>query len=283
MQAYAEELRGNGRRLVLVPTMGALHDGHLALVRRACSEGDHVTVSIFVNPTQFSANEDLASYPRDLEADCAALTSVGGVDAVFAPEIGALYPSGSETQAIWVVSPEMTKHLCGHSRPWHFRGVLTVVLKLFACCKPHAAVFGLKDAQQFYLLKRMSYDLNLGIHVVGVPTVREADGLAMSSRNSYLKSAERTQAVVLSRAVTRARAVIEEGEQRGARIVAEMANIVAQAPLATLQYAEVVGTDTLSPVEDLVPGSQVLAAVAAYFGRARLIDNAIVKVPASKT
>lgn len=282
MQAHADELRANGRRLVLVPTMGSLHDGHLALVRRARSEGDHVTVSIFVNPTQFSPREDLASYPRDLDADCAALHSAGGVDAVFAPEIEALYPSGAEAQAIWVVSPELSKHLCGHYRPWHFRGVLTVVLKLFACCKPHAAVFGLKDAQQFYLLKRMCHDLNLRIDAVGVPTVREADGLALSSRNAFLSSAERTQAVVLSRAVTLAREVIEKGEQRGARIVAEMANIIAQAPLATLQYAEVVSTDTLSPVEDLVPGSQVLAAVAAYFGRARLIDNAIVKVPASK-
>ncbi len=282
MQAYADEQRRKGHRLVLVPTMGTLHAGHLALVNRARREGDHVTVSIFVNPTQFSPDEDLASYPCDFEADCDALGSTGKVDAVFAPEVDELYPDGAEAQAIWITSPELTKYLCGQYRPGHFRGVLTVVLKLFACCKPHVAVFGLKDAQQFYLLRRLSHDLALGIHIAGEPTVREADGLALSSRNAYLNSAERAQAVVLSRAVAQARELMEHGQQQSAPVVAKMTSIIAQAPLATLQYAEVVRTDTLVPVKAFSPGDEIMAAVAVYFDRTRLIDNAIVKIPLSQ-
>ena len=279
MRARAEALRREGRTLALAPTMGGLHEGHLALVRAARSHGDHVTVSIFVNPTQFGPEEDYADYPRDLAGECAALTAQGGVDVVFAPSAEELYPGGAKAQRVWVDSPELSAHLCGRHRPGHFRGVLTVVTKLFQCCLPHAALFGLKDAQQYFILRKLSRDLLLGVRIVGVETVREPDGLALSSRNAYLSQEERAQAVVLSRAVREARRAIEAGERRPTAVVEAMARMISEAPAAKLQYAEVVGAQSLQPMERIAPGQEVLAAVAAFLGAARLIDNAIVRAP----
>jgi pantoate--beta-alanine ligase len=278
MQAEAEAGRCAGRRLALVPTMGALHRGHLALVedarRRVGAEG-HVTVSIFVNPTQFGPGEDFDAYPRTLEADLDELRRVGGVDVVFAPSVKAMYPDGTAT-SVQVVGLDQV--LCGAHRPGHFDGVTTIVTKLFLACRPDLAVFGKKDAQQFLILRRMVRDLGFGVEVVGVETVREPDGLALSSRNRYLGEEERKQAVVLSRAVSAARAQADTGERRAAALVDSMREAVAAAPLARLQYAEVVDADTLAPVETLRPGQEVLAAVAVYFDGARLIDNTFITI-----
>jgi len=277
MQDAADRLRAQGRRLVLVPTMGSLHQGHLELVRAAAAEGDHVTVSIFVNPTQFGPGEDLERYPRDLESDLRLLEAADVVDAVFAPTIEAMYPDGSPGLT-WVTVDRMGDHLCGARRPGHFRGVATVVAKLFTACRPHAAVFGLKDAQQFFILGRMVKDLGFGVRMVGVETVRERDGLALSSRNRYLDPDERSQAVALFRAVSAARELVEGGERRAAVIAARMEEEVAAADLGRLEYAEVADVKDLQPVRELRPGMTVVAAVAVFFGRARLIDNAIVEV-----
>ncbi len=279
MQAEADARRAEGRRLALVPTMGALHEGHLALVREAHRHADHVTVSIFVNPTQFAPGEDYEQYPRTLDADVEKLERLGFVDAVFAPSPAAMYPDGPERHRTWVVVEGLDEHLCGRFRPGHFRGVTTVVSKLFLACRPHVAVFGLKDAQQFLILRRMVRDLNFGIEMVGVPTVREPDGLALSSRNVYLSPSERAQAAVLSRAVAEARRLAETGEQRARVLVESMLRILTQAPDARVQYAEVVDAETLQPIERLTPGQEVLAAVAVYFGQTRLIDNAFFRVP----
>lgn len=283
MQALAREQRRAGQRLVLVPTMGALHAGHLALVQEARRHGTHVTVSIFVNPTQFVPGEDFERYPRTLEQDMAALESIGGVDALFVPDVTAMYPGGVEQQRIWVTVEALDTALCGRYRPGHFKGVVTVVTKLFNSCRPDAAVFGLKDAQQFVILRRLVRDLCLGIDVVGLPTVREPDGLALSSRNRYLQPEERGQAVVLSQAVSEARRLVEEGEQHVEGIVEKMLNILARAPDARVQYAEVVSVETLQPLKRIRPGSEVLAAVAVFFGETRLIDNAFVLAPEGST
>ncbi|MEM6336257.1 MAG: pantoate--beta-alanine ligase [Bacteroidota bacterium] len=266
------------KRLALVPTMGALHRGHLSLVRRAKEVADHVTVSIFVNPTQFGPAEDLDRYPRTFEADVEALESVGGVDVVFAPTDQAMYPVEPRT---WVEVDGFDQHLCGAGRPGHFRGVSTIVTKLFIAATPDVAIFGLKDAQQFFLLKRMTLELGFPIELIGAPIVREDDGLAFSSRNRYLSAAHRTQAVVLSQAVRTAGAMVEDGELRSEALVGAMLQTLATAPDAEVEYAEVVDTATLHPVARLLPDQEVLAAVAARFGSTRLIDNCIVRVPAA--
>ena len=281
MQAAADEQRRAGRVLALVPTMGALHEGHLALVREARRRADHVTVSIFVNPTQFGPDEDFEQYPRRLQEDAGTLADLGGVDHIFAPTVEEMYPDGQAAQRVWVDVEDLDATLCGRYRPGHFRGVTTIVVKLFHCCKPHAAVFGQKDAQQLLILRRMVRDLSMDVEVVGVPTVREADGLALSSRNQYLSAEERAQAVVLSHAVEAARERIREGEQHPSASVEAMRHELAQAPDAEVQYAELVETATLTPVDRLEPGQEVLAAVAVYFRTTRLIDNAFVQVPPS--
>jgi pantoate--beta-alanine ligase len=196
MQEHAEGQRRAGSTLALVPTMGALHEGHLALVREAMGRAGHVTVSIFVNPTQFGPAEDFDRYPRDLGHDVELLAGLGGVDVVFAPAVEEIYPGGAGAQRFSVGIDELDRHLCGRHRPDHFRGVATVVAKLFNCCRPHLSFFGLKDAQQFVILRRLAREFHFGVEVVGVPTVRETDGLALSSRNRYLRPAERAQAVV---------------------------------------------------------------------------------------
>ena len=283
MQAEAEAARSAGRRLALVPTLGALHDGHLALVREArrqVGERGHVTVSVFVNPTQFGPGEDFEAYPRDLEADLEALAPLG-VEAVFAPAAAAMYPFGLPPFATVAVR-DLDRHLCGAHRPGHFEGVTTVVAKLFLACRPHVAVFGQKDAQQLAILRRMTAELGFGIELVGHPTVREADGLALSSRNAYLSGDERAQAVVLSRALRAVEAAVEAGERDAAALRASMEAAVAAAPLARLQYAEVVDADTLQPAETLAEESpsagRYLAALAVFFGGTRLIDNATLVV-----
>jgi pantoate--beta-alanine ligase len=277
MQAAAEAARCAGARLALVPTMGALHDGHLALVDAARQRGSHVTVSIFVNPTQFGPGEDFDRYPRTLEADLAALRQRGGVDCVFAPAVEDMYPAGASTT---VHVRELGRHLCGAHRPGHFDGVATVVTRLFTACRPHVAIFGSKDAQQLVIVTRLAADLGFGVEVAGVETVREPDGLAMSSRNRYLAPDERRQAVVLSRAVTEARLAIAGGERDARAVARAMAATVAEAPLARLQYAEVVDAETLQPLVEIAPRQRVLAAVAAYLGTTRLIDNQFADAPA---
>ncbi len=281
MQSRADAARCAGHTLALVPTMGALHRGHLALVaearRRAdaTGRGGHVTVSIFVNPTQFGPGEDFDAYPRTLDADLGALREAGGVDVVFAPEVSEMVGSAAATT---VDVAGLDAHLCGAHRPGHFRGVTTIVTKLFLACRPHVAVFGKKDAQQFLILRRMARDLGFGVEIAGVETVREADGLALSSRNRYLGDAARREAVVLSRAVAEARRLAEAGERRAAALVDAMRAQIDAAPLARLHYAEVVDTETLAPLETLRPGRTALAAVAVYFGDARLIDNTFLTI-----
>ncbi len=282
MQARADAARCAGRTLALVPTMGALHRGHLALVaeaRRRAGAAGHVTVSVFVNPTQFGPGEDFDAYPRTLEADLDALGAAGGVDLVFAPEVGEMYAAEAATT---VAVAGLDAHLCGAHRPGHFRGVTTVVAKLLLACRPHVAVFGKKDAQQLLILRRLVRDLGFGVEIAGVETVREADGLALSSRNRYLGEEARKQAVVLGQAVAEARRQAEAGERRAAALVDAMRARIGTAPLARLQYAEVVDAETLQPVETLRPGQTALAAVAVYFGEARLIDNTFIAIGGSE-
>jgi pantoate--beta-alanine ligase len=286
MQAEADAARAAGRRLALVPTMGALHAGHLALVedaRRRVGPGGHVAVSVFVNPTQFAPGEDFEAYPRTLDADGAALDGLGAgaVDAVFAPTAPEMYPFGLPPYATTAVR-DLDRHLCGAFRPGHFAGVTTVVAKLFLACRPHVAVFGEKDAQQLAILRRMTAEMGFGVEVAGHPIVREPDGLALSSRNAYLSEAERADALVLSRAVRAAEALAAGGERDAGRIAAAMAAEVAEAPAVRLQYAEVVDAEALQPVETLAAGGpsggRYLAAVAAFVGTTRLIDNATLSI-----
>ena len=281
MQAAAEAARAAGRRLALVPTMGALHHGHLALVADAHERADHVTVSVFVNPTQFAPGEDFDAYPRTLDADLAALEAAGGVDAVFAPTAEAMYPFGLPPLTTVSVGA-LGRHLCGPHRPGHFEGVATVVAKLLLACRPHLAAFGQKDAQQLAVLRRMTAELGFGVEVAGHPIVREADGLALSSRNRYLAPEERAQAVALHRALVAAEAAVERGERSAAALEALLRREVGVAPLARVQYAEVVDADALQPVDTLGRGGRAggryLAALAVFFGDTRLIDNTTLHV-----
>jgi pantoate--beta-alanine ligase len=241
-------------------------------------------VSVFVNPTQFGPDEDYEEYPRDLEGDRQKLEALG-VDAMFAPSVEEMYPSVADEQLpgplAWVEVEHLDEHLCGAYREGHFRGVTTVVTKLFHACKPDVAVFGTKDAQQYVIIQQLVEDLLFDVEVVGVPTVREDDGLARSSRNAYLDAEERAQAPVLYEAVTAAEEAIEGGEQDAQAVVRAMDQALAAAPDAEVEYAEVVDAHTLQPADRLSPGQEVLAAVAVYFGDTRLIDNAFVQVPAS--
>jgi pantoate--beta-alanine ligase len=284
MQAHADAARRDGQTLALVPTLGALHEAHLALVRRAIEEADHVTVSIFVNPTQFGPDEDYDEYPRDLEGDQEKLEALD-VDALFAPSVEEMYPYADDEALpgplAWVDVERLDDHLCGAYREGHFRGVTTVVTKLFHACKPDVAVFGKKDAQQYVIIQRLVDDLLLDVEIVGVPTVRESDGLAVSSRNTYLNEREREQAPVLHEAVTAAREAIERGEQAPDAVVEAMDEVLATAPDGEVEYASVVDANTLQPTDYLAPGQEVLVAVAVYFGETRLIDNDFVRVPAS--
>ena len=269
MQRWADDHRRAGRRIGFVPTMGYLHAGHLSLVAEARRRSDVSVASIFVNPLQFGANEDLARYPRDLERDSAALHGAG-TDVLFLPEVGAMYPEGFQTA---VTVERVTTGLCGASRPTHFRGVATVVAKLFNLVKPHVAVFGCKDFQQLVTIRRMVADLGFDIDVVGAPIVREPDGLAMSSRNAYLAPAERRAARCLWRALMAAAALVDGGETDAVRIVAAAQRVLSAEPLARTDYAELVDPDSLEPVS-AVRGPTLLA-IAARIGGTRLIDNCV--------
>ncbi|HVJ08489.1 MAG TPA: pantoate--beta-alanine ligase [Acidisarcina sp.] len=271
MQAACRDLRRQGKRIGLVPTMGALHAGHLSLVRAARAACDVVAVSIFVNPTQFGPNEDFSNYPRDLERDSALLLAEG-VDLVFAPSAEAMYPAGAST---FVTVEGISERLDGASRPGHFRGVTTVVSKLLHIVMPQRAFFGQKDAAQVAVLRWMVRDLNLDVELVICPIVREADGLALSSRNVYLDPEHRRQALVLSRAMTRAREVAAAGEHSSAKILQEARAVLASEPAVRIDYLAAVHPETLEDVADLREGA--LIAVAAYVGPTRLIDNVVIE------
>jgi pantoate--beta-alanine ligase len=277
LQAWADAARRAGERIALVPTMGALHAGHLALVGEARRRAQRVAVSIFVNPAQFDVAQDLAAYPRTFEADCEACAS-RGVDVIFAPGVEELYGPGYQT---WIEVAELAKPLCGAARPGHFRGVATVVAKLLVAAKPHVAVFGEKDFQQLALIRRLARDLGFDVAVVGVPTVREPDGLALSSRNVHLSREARPQALALVRALGAADAAVAAGERSRRRLLHLVREEIAKAPLATLDYAELVDPDSLSPSPERLAGPALLA-LAVFFPRAvpagatvRLIDNRV--------
>ena len=262
--------RKEGRTIGLVPTMGYLHEGHARLVKAAKAACDRVVVSVFVNPTQFGPNEDLESYPRDFKHDCALLESLG-TDLVFHPETSELYMPDACT---WVQVPDLTGNLCAKTRPTHFRGVCTVVSKLFHIVGPDQAFFGQKDAQQLAVIRRMVRDLNFDIKIVGCPIVREPDGLAKSSRNTYLNPQERQAALVLNRSLMDAKALIKSGETDTKRLLKVIRERIAAEPLATLDYAEAVDADSMAPVARVA--DNVLFAIAVYIGKTRLIDNFIV-------
>lgn len=257
-----------GARVGLVPTMGYLHEGHLSLVRRARQETDLVVVSIFVNPLQFGPREDYDRYPRDLDRD-AALLAPEGVDIVFAPSVEEMYPEPIRT---FVEVTGLTEGLCGASRPGHFRGVTTVVTKLFNIVEPDVAYFGEKDFQQLQVVRRMVRDLNMNVEIVGVPTVREPDGLALSSRNVYLRGREREAARILYRAIQRAQELVAQGQRDARALVEDLTAFIAREPLARVDYVAVVDPETLAPVERIE--GRVRLALAVYIGSTRLIDNA---------
>jgi pantoate--beta-alanine ligase len=271
MQLLAESLRPQGKRIGLVPTMGALHEGHLSLVKIASDIADVVVVSIFVNPTQFGPSEDYTKYPRPLEADLAACEAAG-VDYVFAPEVGEMYPKGYST---FVLEEHIAKPLEGASRPAHFRGVTTVVAKLFNVVRPHLAVFGQKDAQQVAVINKMAIDLNFDVEIVVAPTLREADGLAMSSRNRYLTHTQRIEALVINRALRKAADMVAAGERRVDRLIAEATHLIGQQRRVRIIYVSVVDLVTMEAIKgEIVPGKDVMT-IAVWVDEVRLIDNQI--------
>lgn len=260
-----------GLTVGFVPTMGYLHEGHKSLMQAARKNNDKVVVSVFVNPMQFGPNEDLESYPRNFEKDSALCESVG-VDLIFHPEPEEMYADGF---CSYVDMNGLTTELCGKSRPIHFRGVQTVVLKLFNIVKPDRAYFGQKDAQQLAVIKRMVKDLNVDTEIVGCPIVREADGLAKSSRNTYLNPDERQAALILSRSLKLGRELIENGETDAKAVIKAITDSINAEPLAKIDYVNVVDFDTITPVDRI--GKSVLVAIAVYIGKTRLIDNFIIE------
>lgn len=261
--------RKEGLTVGLVPTMGYLHEGHKSLIDRAVEENDRVVVSVFVNPIQFGPSEDLASYPRDLKRD-AGLCEEAGADLVFHPSDGEMY---FDDFCTYVDMEGLTKGLCGKTRPTHFRGVCTVVSKLFHIVAPDRAYFGQKDAQQLAVIRRMVRDLNFDLEIVGCPIVREEDGLAKSSRNTYLSEEERQAAVVLHQGLLAGEQLVKSGETDAAKIVGAITDVIGKEPLARIDYVELVEWDSLEPVTSV--RGEVLAAVAVYIGTTRLIDNFI--------
>ena len=269
MQQQAESWRREGKRIILVPTMGYLHEGHLALMRTARRLGDIVVVSIFVNPTQFGPGEDYERYPRDMDRDRRLVEEVGS-DVIFSPEAAEMYPAAYQT---YVDVTKVTQPLCGKSRPGHFRGVTTIVAKLFNIVKPHSAVFGEKDFQQLVAIRKMVEDLNFDIDIVGHSIVREVDGLAMSSRNAYLAPDERHSALRLNQSLDAAQTLVERGEKRGQVILERVRSFLAGDKAVRTDYVEILRPDTLEEVHTV--DGPVLLALAAYVGKARLIDNRI--------
>ncbi len=277
MQRWAETARLAGEKIACVPTMGYLHEGHLSLMREGRRRASRLVVSVFVNPTQFGPSEDLNSYPRDFDRDCALMEAIP-VDTVFAPQPADLYPPGFQT---WVEAAEITRGLCGAYRPGHFRAVATVVAKLFNIIKPHVALFGEKDYQQLRTIEQMVRDLNFDVEIVAMPIVREADGLAMSSRNAYLSPEQRASALAISRALRAAGQKLAQGVRR-AQELREAARVVLDAAgELNVQYLEVVDAQTLEPI-GLIE-APVLVAIAAWAGRTRLIDNCVLVPPPAPT
>jgi pantoate--beta-alanine ligase len=265
------DARASRKRLGLVPTMGALHEGHLSLVRAAKAQCDAVAVSIFVNPTQFGPTEDLSKYPRQFDRD-RQLLEKEGIEILFAPSVDEIYPDGAVT---WVLVEGLSEKLDGRSRPGHFRGVTTIVAKLFNIIEPDAAFFGQKDAAQLAVIRSMVWDLNFPVEIVACPIARESDGLAMSSRNAYLNREERGRALVLQRSLQQVQREFQNGERIAARLIATAKEVFAREPQVVLDYFEIVDPDTLDPVERV--SQKTLVAVAAYVGSTRLIDNIVLE------
>jgi pantoate--beta-alanine ligase len=267
MTSLSKEVRRSGRTVGFVPTMGALHQGHLSLVRAAREKTDIVVTSIFVNPTQFGPAEDFSKYPRTFEKDSAMLAAEK-TDYIFSPSVEEMYPKDATT---WVDVEELSGKLDGRSRPGHFRGVTTVVSKLFNIVQPDMAFFGQKDAAQVAVIRKMVRDLNLDVEIVVCPIVRESDGLAMSSRNAYLNPEQRKQALVLSQALKKVEKLAVQGERNSEKLIGAGKQVIAEEPSVRLDYFEIVNPDTLDPVADVNQGA--LVAVAAFVGTTRLIDN----------
>jgi len=272
MRSVVKDVKSQGKTVGFVPTMGSLHEGHLSLVRESLRKTDVTVVSIFVNPAQFGPKEDFKDYPRDLKQDSEILEREG-VDYLFVPDTDKIYPEGYET---YVEVHDLEDKLCGRSRPSHFRGVCTVVLKLFNIITPDISFFGQKDAQQAIILKRMVQDLNLDLRIEVLPIIREKDGLAISSRNSYLNQKERKAALVLSRSLKEAQLMIKKGEKGSAAILGRTKEIINEEPLVKIDYVEVVDMDKLTPVTRIE--KEVLVALAVFIGKVRLIDNTILRM-----
>lgn len=269
MKEFSSQARRAGKTIAFVPTMGYFHDGHLSLMREGRRRGNLLIISLFVNPTQFGPNEDFKNYPRDFERDSKMAEEVG-VDVLFAPEASDMYPLNHQT----IVRVEkVTQNLCGRSRPIHFQGVTTVVMMLFEIVMPHVAIFGEKDYQQLVTIQQMVRDLHMSVEVVGMPTVREADGLAMSSRNAYLLPEERKAAPSLYRSLQKAKELLRKGERKADRILHEMKGIFQSEPLVRIDYVQICDATTLQDV-DRIEGD-VVVALAAYLGKTRLIDNLV--------
>lgn len=271
VRSQVKEWRQEGLSVGLVPTMGYLHEGHKSLIDCAVAENDRVVVSVFVNPMQFGPSEDLESYPRDMDRD-SAVCEKAGADLIFHPEPSEMYHDDFSS---FVDMNTLTGGLCGKTRPTHFRGVCTVVSKLFHIVTPDRAYFGQKDAQQLAVIRHMVSDLNFGLEVVGCPIIREEDGLAKSSRNTYLNQEERKAALVLSRSLKLGRELVQSGERDAGVVLAAIREEIAKEPLARLDYAEAVDWNTLNPVESM--DGEVLVAIAVYIGKTRLIDNFIIQ------
>ncbi len=275
MQREADAFRRQGKRIGVVPTMGYLHEGHLSLIKIASSHSDAVIVTVFVNPTQFGPGEDYSSYPRDPKRDCA-LAEAAGAAIVFMPDTGEMYPPGYLT---YVEVESITKVLEGKSRPTHFRGVATVVAKLFNITKPHVAVFGQKDAQQAAVIRRMAADLNFEAEIIVAPIFREPTGLAMSSRNVYLSPDLRAESAVLYRSLRLAEELIGKGELNASTVVSEMMKLIRAQPSAAVDYISLADPQTLGELNTLKPGSSALVSLAVRIGNVRLIDNMVVRIP----
>jgi len=270
LKQVVRDAKRQGKSVGLVPTMGYLHEGHLTLMRRARQEQGLVIATLFVNPLQFGPQEDYADYPRDLARDCELAESTG-IDVLFAPAVDEMYPAGNGKTLTFVDVEKITASLCGASRPGHFRGVATVVTKLFNIAEADVAYFGQKDAQQVAVIRRMAEDLNMNVKIVAVPIVRESDGLAMSSRNKYLESAQRQAALVLSRSLERAATLLAAGERDSSLIVATVRDLISQEPLAEIDYVSLVDPLTMEGLDRVE--TRALLALAVKFGKTRLIDN----------
>lgn len=272
MRQFSENIRTQGKRIAFVPTMGFLHKGHLSLIDYGRKNAHVLIISVFVNPTQFGEGEDLQQYPRDLGRDCK-LARKAGVDVVFVPEVSEMYPKDFQT---YVTVESLSQLLCGAFRPGYFRGVTTVVAKLFNIIRPHIAIFGKKDFQQWVIIRKMVEDLKFDIEVIGLPTLREHDGLAMSSRNGYLTKKERASALSLYQSLNMAEAMVASGEKDASQIVCKIKDFILSKPYTKIEYVKICSPDTLKDIETLE--DKALLAMAVKVGRARLVDNALLEV-----